>query len=245
MKCKNIILVIFLFLLLSNSISFIFINIDSFEKEIHEKSVKNSKLNNSNTNTTILRPNGDILTEWDGDPIPHWSKINEIESSPNEIYIRWIDGDENQSEIFAMEDLEVVSINITKIEVYILGFRYWTGVPNVSIYLGEWTTEIEVNLDTNMPDKWRSCSWSYLTGTPVDLLNLQVKITASDWCSGPPTNGYARIDILYCNITYDRIEFPPSKSAAIPGYNLFLMISVIFIISVVIIDNRYRFLKNK
>ena len=46
--------------------------------------------------TAILRPNDDVLTEWDGSPTPHWSRINE--EIPDTTYVKWVDGDENQTE---------------------------------------------------------------------------------------------------------------------------------------------------
>ena len=153
--------------------------------------------------TAILRPNDDVLTEWDGSPTPHWSRINE--EIPDTTYVKWVDGDENQTEIFEMENIDSKNINITKVEVHIRGFRFWTEAPNVSIYLGEWTQNLTVPITVAQVDvdRWISCSWSDLNGTYADLNNLQVRIEAGTWCSGPPKNGYCRIDTLYCLVTYE------------------------------------------
>ena len=113
MKYKKIVLGVFIFIFLSYSISFFLIPQNSFETVIQNDFIKNRELRNSATNTAILRPNGDILTEWDGSPTPHWSRINEV--SPDGIDARWIYGDENETEIYAMENLDIPNFNATKL----------------------------------------------------------------------------------------------------------------------------------
>jgi len=152
--------------------------------------------------TAILRPNGDFLTEWDGTSTPHWSRIDEV--TPDYSYVTWIAGDNLQSEIFDMETVDIGSQRVQKVEVHILGFRYWTGWPNVTINLGGWINNGDtIFLTLNKPDAWDVVTFDNLDGSNNDLANLQVKITVSDWVSGPPRNGYGEINTIYCVVTYN------------------------------------------
>lgn len=171
--------------------------------------------------STIIRPNGDYLTEWDGSPTPHWSRIDEYETSPDGIFVIWINGDENQSEIFDMTNSGLQDRTTVKIEVYMYGFRYYTGAASVSIYLGYWTETRQVPFNTNYHE-WISCSWDNLQAPYSSLVNLQVNITASTWCSG---DGYCEIDVLYAKVYYN-------IGLAIPGYNIFLLMGIISLVSI-------------
>ena len=219
MNVKKII--IFAMILFEFSIVFLFTNVNfdnslvsnnsSLEEEDVGAGFQSDKIVPKTTGivkTAILRPNMDKQHDWDGSPTPHWSRIDEV--SPDGVYVTWIAGDELQLERFAMDvgNVEEVSIKITKVEVHIRGFRYWTGAPNVSIYCGGWTDEIIVPITTLVigQDEWISCSWSDLSGNYDNLKNLQVRIEAGDWCSGPPRNGYCRIDTLYCEVTYELVD---------------------------------------
>jgi hypothetical protein len=214
MKNKKIVLGIFVLILFSFLIPFLNIN-NNFISETQDNLSKDPEIRKAATKTTILRPNGDILTEWDGSPTPHWSRINEV--NYDYVNVKWIDGDENQTESYAMENLDIINfINVTSIELHAIGHRAYSGPAFVSIYLGEWTSKLELNLPTSSYD-WRTCVWNNLNGTYEDLMDLQVNISAGVWCD---SSGYGYIDTLYCNITYDIVELPGDTATLRPNEDI-------------------------
>ncbi|MFX1479849.1 MAG: hypothetical protein ACFFCI_17160 [Promethearchaeota archaeon] len=218
MKNKKIALGIFILFLLSFLIPFLCTNY-SFVTETQNSLNENREVKKAATKTAILRPNGDILTEWDGSPTPHWSRINEVNN--DSVKVIWIDGDENQTESYAMENLDIINeINVTSVELHAYGFRSYTGPAFVSIYLGEWTSKLELNLPTTSTgDDWRTCVWNNLNGTYEDLMDLQVNISAGVWCD---SSGQGWIDTLYCKITYDIVELPEDTAILRPNEDILI-----------------------
>ena len=218
-------IIIFAMILFEFSIVFLFTNVNfensfvtsdsSLEEETVGDEFQSDKIIPETTgtvNTTILRPNEDILTEWVFNTQPHWSSIDE--EIPDSKRVGWVDGEENTLEIFGFESTYFENVIVTAVEIYAYGHRYYSGPASASIFLGEWTQ----NLDLNLPvqgEYWSSCRWNNLEGSYEDLQNLQVKIAASTWCSA---NGYGYINTLYVVVTTDK---PPLWRYQLSGAGAF------------------------
>ncbi|MFX1320378.1 MAG: LamG-like jellyroll fold domain-containing protein [Promethearchaeota archaeon] len=148
--------------------------------------------------TGIIRPNGDITTQWSMST-PHYTRLDEEIEDPTE-------GDSyyiytcvpSMTEQYHFETIAGVD-TITQIEVKMYGKVTQNKRPTAQIYLGEWEDAKTCSWGPDLYT-WSSLIWSGLSGSQSDLDNFQIKIKSPSGYIG-----YLYLNTLYVIVTYQQV----------------------------------------
>ncbi|MFW9894577.1 MAG: hypothetical protein ACFFD7_02095 [Candidatus Thorarchaeota archaeon] len=156
---------------------------------------ENNPIDHGETFTSILRPNGDVLTQWNNGVIPpHYAVLNE--TTPNGIDIQETSDLKYDEWDFTTTDLGENIVKKLKIFVYgkIEGATaIWT---DWRIGNGNYNSEMALHTIMDTEWTWKTATWEGLSLTRSDLDNLRIRV--KDYLIW----GRAHIDTVYVEITY-------------------------------------------
>lgn len=143
-----------------------------------------------NQMTDIIRPDGDITTEW-LESTPHYSRLDEEISDGDSITTFYSD----KTEEFNFNSLSDV-VTVTKIEVKMYAYRQnWdTSQPKAQIFIGGWQVEKTCSWGF-IGYSWSSVTWEGLDASLEELDGFRFKIRSRD-------TDWLHLDTLYAIVTY-------------------------------------------
>ncbi|KKL68520.1 hypothetical protein LCGC14_2124160, partial [marine sediment metagenome] len=157
----------------------------------------------------IIRPSGDVTTQWLPSAVPHWSRLDEdvVDPEPGDSsFIIAASYDNGDIDDFFMDNNVQFVREVTEIQVKTLGIFVGTLRPRVSIYWnGVWQSWETVYLPGSLypfpaPDMgWATNTWT-LEGDQKDVDNLRVRYKARVQNVPYASN---LINAFYSNILYE------------------------------------------
>ncbi|KKL96515.1 hypothetical protein LCGC14_1843710, partial [marine sediment metagenome] len=138
----------------------------------------------------VMRPDGDIISQWNGTSLPHNTFLSENVDDPatpdlnSYIFTSSRASGTNQVDEFAMSYLDInVGGIVTDISIKIYGSEAVTIDSTVNIYIaGAWLTAKP--LEMAIPN-WYTYTWTSLSYTQGELDNMQVKFNSTVPDEGP------------------------------------------------------------
>ncbi len=163
----------------------------------------------------IVRPNGDVLTEWSSTPTGnHYSCVDEeIQSSSDFVST----SGNYQQDIFAFTTIDLSGYenrSIYGVKAYFYGWRDNAGGQSTGIGTSEVSMPTSY-ISLGLSPQWRSVSWTGLNLTQSDLDDLQIGIDSRYLGGG----NYLEISMIYCEIFfYGNSSYNISKNYQGSGY---------------------------
>ncbi|MFX1487565.1 MAG: PKD domain-containing protein, partial [Promethearchaeota archaeon] len=152
--------------------------------------------------TAILRPNGDVTTEWspEGD---HWDRINE--SYPDGVKINTDDDEESDEWEFTSFTLPNDYV-VTSIKIKFYGKSSGIVMPiyglvQYRIGTGSYSSSQATGFSTSY--SWQTYTWSGLSLTQSDLDDLRVRCLSEKVPPQQGGDGTLYIDTAYIKVTYE------------------------------------------
>ncbi|KKK53629.1 hypothetical protein LCGC14_3092870, partial [marine sediment metagenome] len=145
-------------------------------------------------NTTIIRPNGDVTSEWESSHAgSHSLLINETTIDANDFIYTSSLASANNTDEFYMSSFDTISGIITQLQIVINGEEVDVS-SSIDVYCGSWLGEKQLEMSGVGNYTY---TWSGLSLTQTDLDNMKIKFE-----SEPPPGGEIK--------DYDYVDFGDS-----------------------------------
>jgi hypothetical protein len=150
--------------------------------------------------TTILRPNGDVSTNWDAGCSGDYTCVDEVVTQPSAGDGNARRADANDDGLVESYQMETAMVGtVTDITVWMYSYtEATTRQPDVNLNLGGLLTPQTAAWGISYG--WTSLTWTGLSGTQADLDDLQVIFTANAVLN---SNREHFLDTVYVEVTYD------------------------------------------
>ncbi|KKN53508.1 hypothetical protein LCGC14_0601690, partial [marine sediment metagenome] len=147
----------------------------------------------------VMRPDGDIISQWNGTSLPHNTFLSENVDEPAEpelssyIFTSSRASGTNQIDEFSMDYLDINSGTVTEISIKIYGSEAPSIDSTVNIYIaGAWETAQQLDMTTA---DWYTYTWTGLSYTQGQLDNMRVKFDSVIPNKGP-VESYEQFDYV-------------------------------------------------